>query len=111
MGADAARALFVEDDRFLLDPRQAADSRADRVAGAIALLLAHAGKARILERLAGGVDAVDDERIDLALDLVVAAPFRVEAPFMLRRLHLRSEERRVGTECVRTFRSRCSPYH
>src|SRR3546814_14737876 len=24
---------------------------------------------------------------------------------------LRSEERRVGKECVSTFRSRCSPYH
>src|SRR3546814_15108711 len=26
-------------------------------------------------------------------------------------LHLRSEERRVGKACVRTCRSRCSPYH
>src|SRR3546814_12292140 len=26
-------------------------------------------------------------------------------------LALRSEERRVGQECVRTCRSRCSPYH
>src|SRR3546814_15931640 len=27
------------------------------------------------------------------------------------RIHSRSEERRVGKECVSTCRSRCSPYH
>src|SRR3546814_4968106 len=30
---------------------------------------------------------------------------------MLRRRDIRSEERRVGTECVSTCRSRWSPYH
>src|SRR3546814_12354584 len=31
--------------------------------------------------------------------------------FSLRRAQTRSEERRVGTECVSTCRSRWSPYH
>src|SRR3546814_13333804 len=38
MGADAARPLFVEHDRFAFDPRQAADPRADRTARAEAFL-------------------------------------------------------------------------
>ena len=88
MRADAARALFVEDDRFLLDAGKAADARPNRDAGAVALLLGHVGEAGIFERLAGGIDAVDDERIDLALDLVVDALVRIEAIFMLGRLHL-----------------------
>ena len=50
--------------------------------------LAHVGEAGILDRLAGGVDAVDDERIDLALDLVIDALARIEAIFMVGRLHL-----------------------
>ena len=45
-------------------------------------------EAGVFDRLAGGVDAVDDERIDLALDLVVDALGRVEAIFMVRRLDL-----------------------
>jgi hypothetical protein len=57
-------------------------------AGAVALFLAHVGEAGILERLAGGVDAVDDERIDLPLDLVIDALAGIEAIFMVRRLHL-----------------------
>ncbi len=77
-----------EDQRFLLDPRQPADARADRDAGAEALLLAHVGEAGILDRLAGGVEAVDDERIDLALDLVIDALVGIEAVFVLGRLDL-----------------------
>ena len=45
-------------------------------------------EAGILDRLAGGVDAVDDERIDLPLDLVIDALARVEAIFVIGRLHL-----------------------
>ena len=80
-GRHPARALFGKHQRFALDPRQAADARADRDAGALALCLAHVGQAGILERLAGGIDRVDDERIDLALDLVVDALVGVEAVF------------------------------
>src|SRR3546814_12180788 len=54
-------------DRFLLDSRQTADARADRNASAVTLFVAHVGEAGILQRLAGGVYAVDDERIDLQI--------------------------------------------
>ena len=56
-------------------------------AGAKPHLLGHVGQAGILDRLAGGIDAVDDERIDLALDLVIDALGRIEAIFMVGRLH------------------------
>src|SRR3546814_13508210 len=36
--------------------------------------------------------------------------YRVDLLFLHRKLR-RSEERRVGKECVSTCRSRCSPYH
>src|SRR3546814_5488509 len=49
-----------------------------------------------LERLGGGLAVgADDDLLDL----------------LFRRLQLRSEERRVGKECVSTCRSRWSPYH
>jgi hypothetical protein len=51
-------------------------------------VLVHVGQAGILDRLAGGVDAVDDERVDLALDLVVDALAGIEAIFVVGRLHL-----------------------
>src|SRR3546814_7692853 len=68
---DAARPLFGEQQAFALDPRQAADARTDRAAGAQPLFLGHVDQPRVLERLARGVDAIDDERVDLALDLVI----------------------------------------
>src|SRR3546814_6058424 len=74
----ATRALLVKDDRFLLDSRQTADARADRNASAVTLFFAHVGEAGILQRLAGGVYAVDDERIDLPLHLVVDALAGIE---------------------------------
>ena len=40
------------------------------------------------QRLAGGIDAVDDERIDLALHLVIDALGRIEAVFVAGGLHL-----------------------
>src|SRR3546814_11579164 len=40
---------------------------------------------------------------------VYAAGLGNPGPWM-DRLHSRSEERRVGKECVSTFRSRCAPY-
>ncbi len=77
-GRYPARALFVQHDRFRRDARQAADSRTDRATGAKPLFLGHVGQAGIFERLAGGVDAIDDERIDLALHLVIDARIGVE---------------------------------
>src|SRR3546814_12968652 len=38
-------------------------------------------------------------------------PVELIHPFILFLLHRRSEERRVGKECVSTCRSRWSPYH
>src|SRR5690606_5151023 len=45
----------------------------------------------ILDRLAGRVDAVDDEGIDLALDLVIDPLVGIEAVFVVRRLDLASD--------------------
>src|SRR5207253_723274 len=73
MRADAAGALLAQHQRFAFDARQPADARADRDAGPLLEVLVHVGKARILERLAGGIDRVDDEGIDLALNLEIDA--------------------------------------
>ena len=86
--ADPARSLFGQHQALALDPRQAADARADRAARAQLGRLVHLGQARILQRLAGRVDAVDDEGIDLALDLVIDALVGVEAVSVILGLHL-----------------------
>ena len=57
-------------------------------AGAQPRRLVHVGQAGILDRLPGGVEAVDDERIDLALDLVIDPLVGIEAIFVIGRLHL-----------------------
>ncbi len=88
MRGNATRSLFVQDDRFACDSRQAADPGPDRAAGAEALLLGHVEQPGILERLTGGIDAIDDERIDLALHLVIDALAGIESIFMVRGLHL-----------------------
>src|SRR3546814_20980201 len=51
---------------------------------------------------------VDPKKADVVLPLAVAL-FRFTSPAM--NLAVRSEERRVGKECVSTCRSRWSPYH
>jgi hypothetical protein len=71
-----------------LDARQAADARADRAAGAQLEVIVHVDEAGIFERLPCGIDAIDDERIDLALDLVIDALARIEAIGMIGGLHL-----------------------
>src|SRR3546814_9216315 len=53
-----------------------------------------------LWRLAGAVAAKDDKAATRAIDDLRRGP-----------LAFRSEERRVGNECVRTCRSRWWPYH
>src|SRR3546814_8888717 len=55
-----------------------------------------------------------DERWDSVIDLDLKAPFRIcrkTIRGMVKRGSGRSEERRVGKECVSTCRSRWSPYH
>ncbi|MCY1172102.1 hypothetical protein D9M73_122310 [compost metagenome] len=88
MRGDAARAAFVQHDRFAGDARQAANARSDRAARAELLFLGHVEQAGIFQRLSGGIDAIDDERIDLALHLMVDALAGVETVRMVGRLHL-----------------------
>src|SRR3546814_14756234 len=92
----ATRALLVKDDRFLLDSRQTADARADRNASAVTLFVAHVGEAGILQRLAGGVYAVDAERIDLPLHMVVEPRAGIEAVVVVGRLHLPRDRARIA---------------
>src|SRR3546814_13161812 len=56
--------------------------------------------------LAATVYAFDATTIDLCLSVYPWAPFRQHKAAIKR-----SEERRVGKECVSTCRSRGSPYH
>ena len=88
MGADTPRAVFVQVDALLFDPRQSADARADRRAGAQPRRLVHVGEPRVLDRLPRRIQAVNDECIDLPLRLVVDTLGRIEAIFVVRRLHL-----------------------
>jgi hypothetical protein len=64
----------------------------DRAAGAQLQIVIHVDKAGVFQRLPGGIDAIDDERIDLALDLVIDALARVEAVFVIRRLHFAGDQ-------------------
>ncbi len=88
MRADAAGPVLVQVDALFFDSGKAADSRADRDSRAVPGCLVHVGEAGILDRLPGGVDPVNDERVDLALDLVVDPLRRIESMFMVRRLDL-----------------------
>src|SRR3546814_19765021 len=82
--------LFPYTTRFRSRSRSPAGRRCrtDRAAGAQPLFLGHVDQPRVLERLARGVDAIDDERVDLALDLVIDALAGVEAIFVIGGLHL-----------------------
>src|SRR3546814_4773690 len=53
---------------------------------------------------APGRAVIDDRRVG-------GGGHRAEVAIELLRIHVRSEERRVGKECVSTCRSRWSPYH
>ena len=85
---DAARPLFGEHPRLAFDARQSADPRTDRTAHTQPDALGRIDQPRIFDRLAGGVDAIDDERIDLALHLVVDTNARIEAVDMVVRFDL-----------------------
>src|SRR5215210_6464636 len=84
---NATRPPFRKHQALALDPWKTADARPDRHARSQAFLFSHFGQAGILERLAGRVDRVDDERIDLALHLVVDALVGVEAVLVILGLH------------------------
>ncbi len=98
MGGNPFRPLFGEYQRFAFDSRQPADPRTDRTARAKTLRLAHIGQPGVFERLSGGIDAIDDERIDLALDLVIDALARIEAVFVIGRLYFAGI---IGVEIAR----------
>src|SRR3546814_12551135 len=59
--------------------------------------------------------AVDEQqrrrRLVPPIDIMQLQPLRDEAVRNRAACHIRSEERRVGKECVSTCRSRWSPYH
>ena len=59
--------------------------------GAQACRVIHVEQACVFDRLAGGIEAEDDERIDLALNLVIDALVRIEAVFVIGGLHLASD--------------------
>src|SRR3546814_14580043 len=60
--------------------------------------------------LGGTSDLVDmtDEAWSKVLDITLTGTMRCMRATLR---HMRSDERRVGKECVRTCRSRWSPYH
>src|SRR3546814_13650405 len=51
------------------------------------------------------------ERLDALLGVIAHAVRAFVGPARALARRTRSEERRVGTACVSTGRSRCSPYH
>src|SRR3546814_14340579 len=66
------------------------------------------GAARDVARAAGALFVADNR------DIWAGNPYKSTAPFyksLERGYERRSEERRVGKECVSTCRSRWSPYH
>ena len=86
--ADPAWSAFLQNDRLAFDPGQTANARTDRTAGAQLEIIIHLIQPGIFQRLTGGIDAENDERIDLALNLVVNAFVRVEPEFVILWLHL-----------------------
>ena len=88
VGRDPAWPFGRKDQRLALDPGQPADPRTDRASGAQAHCLGHIRQPGVLDRLSGGVDAINDERIDLTLDLVINPQIGIEAVFVVGRLHL-----------------------
>src|SRR3546814_15291222 len=57
-----------------------------------------------------GFHLEEENIIEAAYNIEVSSP-GIEFPLVLDRQFMRSEERRVGKECVSTCRSRWSPYH
>src|SRR3546814_20095838 len=80
------------------------------LAGRVDVAEAEALAAQIGKRANGALLARDEQRMEALID--IALHERCDAVTRVR-LHVgeRSEERRVGKECVSTCRSRWSPYH
>src|SRR3546814_17189207 len=65
----------------------------------------------INEKLKGGSESLTQRALSLAIDISQRYTWESGLVAHLDDLPLRSEERRVGKECVSTCRSRWSPYH
>src|SRR6476646_10676787 len=76
---DAPRAFLGQHQGFTFNARKATNARADRHAGTLLKVVVHLGQPGIFERLAGRVDGVDGEGIDLTLDLVIDTLVGIEA--------------------------------
>src|SRR3546814_14527347 len=104
-----ATLLDLDDDGRVAKARVAVGSCAARAHRLPAVEAALAGQpfdpellARVGDEQLGPLNPIDDIR--------GSADYRREAAVTLIRHSLRSEARRVGKECVSTFRSRGSPY-
>src|SRR3546814_15286563 len=89
------------------DLLHAARAAAFRARAAESLAASMALRARLLHR----EDAALEPHLAASVAGVAGIELAVLGPGALARLALRSEERRVGKECVSTCRSRWSPYH
>src|SRR3546814_14939025 len=101
--ADVARWVAAADVAAFAYPAPFSSS------GALALAFAHSTPVLLSEPLAACVGA--PEELVMPADAPSLAVRLKELQDPATRSALRSEERRVGKECVSTCRSRCSPYH
>src|SRR3546814_14000453 len=107
--------LVLRDRRQLFLPRRIDDVAVAGAAGALAAAVAKNAGNPVVER--GLHDALADRRVDDVLLAVVLDEDDLRHGQALvavngyEPMKPRSEERRVGKECVSTCRSRWSPYH
>src|SRR3546814_13902815 len=69
------------------------------------------GLARLMAAWAANFAALDQVQAIVELVFELGGEFAARAGIEIIGAHQRSEERRVGKECVSTCRSRWSPYH
>ena len=87
MRADPPRAALVKNNRFAFNARQTANARTDRYARAQFEIVIHVDKTGIFQRLASCIDPIYDERIDLALYLVIHPLVGIETVFVVLGFH------------------------
>ena len=88
---DAARPLFVQGDRGVVDAAEAADAGADQHAGLDLLLVGLGRPVGVVERLGRGGARVDDEIVDLALLLGLHPVVGIEGVGRVAARHLRGD--------------------
>ena len=105
----ATRALFLEHNRFALNTRKPANAGTDRTASARLQIIIHIGETGIFERLTSGINTVNDEGIDLALNLVIDAFVGVETPRVILGLHFARDEAFLATGlCIKARDPACA---